>query len=52
MRNRFAHGTGHWVGMPNYSALAICDLAEIINRLWGKTTPAAVSIPRRYRGRC
>ena len=45
MRNRFAHGTGHWVGMPNYSALAICDLAEIINRLWGKTTPAGRLYP-------
>src|SRR2546425_4288084 len=39
MRNRFAHGSGFRIGMPNQSALAIRDLAEIINRLWGETTP-------------
>jgi hypothetical protein len=38
MRNRFAHGSGFRIGMPNQSAQAIRDLAEIINRLWGETT--------------
>jgi hypothetical protein len=45
MRNRFAHGTGHSVNMPNYSARAICDLAEIINRLWGEATPGGRLYP-------
>jgi hypothetical protein len=38
IRNRFAHGAGYRLGMPNQSAGAICDLAEIINRLWGQST--------------
>ncbi len=38
IRNRFAHGGGFRIGMPNQSAHAIRDLAEIINRLWGAMT--------------
>jgi len=45
IRNRFAHGGGFRVGMPNQSARAICDLAEIINRLWGETTPGGRLYP-------
>jgi len=37
-RNHFAHGAGHQLTMPNQSAAAIRDLAEIINRLWGTLT--------------
>ena len=43
-RNRFAHGT-YWLGTPNYSARAICDTAEIINRLWGVNTPGGRLYP-------
>jgi hypothetical protein len=45
IRNRFAHGSSFRIGMPNQSARAICDLAEIINRLWGKTTPGGRLYP-------
>lgn len=45
MRNRFAHGTGFRVGMPNHSARDIRDLAEIINRLWGAATPGGRLYP-------
>ena len=45
IRNRFAHGSGFRVGMPNQSARRICDLAEIINRLWGETTPGGRLYP-------
>ncbi|MDP9164580.1 MAG: hypothetical protein M3O32_00665 [Actinomycetota bacterium] len=38
IRNDFAHGS-HRTGMPNESAREIRDLAEIINRLWGHSTP-------------
>jgi hypothetical protein len=38
MRNRFAHGSDYRLGMPPDSARMICDLAEIINRLWGEST--------------
>ena len=44
-RNRFAHGAGHHVTMPNHSAQAIRDLAEIINRLWGSRTPGGRLYP-------
>jgi hypothetical protein len=45
MRNRFAHGTGFRIGMPNDSAREIHDLAEIINRLWGAPTPGGRLYP-------
>jgi hypothetical protein len=45
LRNRFAHGSGFRVGMPNQSARAICDCAEIINRLWGSLTPGGRLYP-------
>lgn len=44
-RNHFAHGAGHQVTMPNHSAMAIRDLAEIINRLWGSLTPGGRLYP-------
>ena len=45
IRNRFAHGGGFRVGMPNQSARRIRDLAEIINRLWGRRTPGGRLYP-------
>jgi len=45
MRNRFAHGAGFRIGMPNQSAGAIRDAAEIINRLWGALTPGGRLYP-------
>jgi len=45
LRNRFAHGGGFRVGMPNQSARAIRDCAEIINRLWGSLTPGGRLYP-------
>ena len=45
IRNRFAHGAGFRVGMPNQSARRIRDLAEIINRLWGAMTPGGRMYP-------
>lgn len=44
-RNHFAHGTTYWLGMPNHSARAICDLGEVINRLWGANTPGGRLYP-------
>lgn len=34
-RNRAAHATGYHLLDPGYAAMAIGDLAEIIDRLWG-----------------
>jgi hypothetical protein len=45
IRNRFAHGGGFRVGMPNQSARRIRELAEIINRLWGVMTPGGRLYP-------
>jgi len=45
LRNRFAHGGSFRVGMPNQSARAIRDCAEIINRLWGSLTPGGCLYP-------
>jgi hypothetical protein len=45
IRNRFAHGSGFHIGMPNHSARGIRDLAEIINRLWGQATPGGRLYP-------
>jgi hypothetical protein len=45
IRNRFAHGGGFRIGMPNESARGIHDLAEIINRLWGAVTPGGRLYP-------
>lgn len=39
MRNHFAHGESYHLGMPNDSARSIHDVAEIINHLWGASTP-------------
>jgi hypothetical protein len=45
IRNRFAHGADYHLGMPNDSARRICDLAELINRLWGTPTPGGRLYP-------
>ncbi len=45
IRNVFAHGGGFQIGMPNQSARGICDLAEVINRLWGVPTPGGRLYP-------
>jgi hypothetical protein len=45
LRNHFAHGAGFRLGMPNESARSIHGLAEIINRLWGATTPGGRTYP-------
>jgi hypothetical protein len=37
-RNHFVHGSSYRVGTPVQSARAICDLAELVNRLWGYPT--------------
>lgn len=44
MRNNVAHPRYH-LGMPVDSARTIRDLAEIINRLWGHTTPGGRLYP-------
>ncbi len=45
LRNMVAHRDGfHLVG-PHDSAIAVCDLAEIINRLWGHHTPGGRLYP-------
>lgn len=38
-RNNVAHHAGYWLLSPVESTLAIRDLAEIINQLWGTPTP-------------
>jgi hypothetical protein len=45
MRNRFAHGAGYHIGMPNDSARQIHDVAEMINRLWGSATAGGRLFP-------
>ncbi len=45
IRNRFAHGAGFRLGMPNESARSIRDLGEIVNRLWGSATPGGRLYP-------
>ncbi len=44
MRNNVAHPRYH-LGMPVESARTIRDMAEIINRLWGHTTPGGRLYP-------
>jgi hypothetical protein len=45
LRNSVAHPAGYSVGMPNDAALAISDLAETINKLWGHDTPGGRLYP-------
>jgi hypothetical protein len=45
LRNSAAHPAGHWFGMPNDAAVAIADLAETINKLWGHDTPGGRLYP-------
>lgn len=45
IRNHFAHGGSFRIEMPNQSARAIHDLAQIINRLWGALTPGGRLYP-------
>jgi hypothetical protein len=52
LRNRAAHATGYRLLDPGYAAMAIGDLAEIINRLWGgQARREGVSTPRRSAAR-
>jgi hypothetical protein len=44
-RNRVAHGTGGHLVMPVDSARTISDAAEIINHLWGSSTPGGRLYP-------
>jgi hypothetical protein len=44
LRNSAAHPTGYQLTTPVDSARTICDVAEIINQLWGAPTPGG----RRY----
>jgi hypothetical protein len=44
LRDRAAHPATYSFGMPNDSSLTIGDLAETINKLWGRDTPGG----RRY----
>ena len=39
LRDHAAHPATHSFGMPNDASLAIGDLAETINKLWGSDTP-------------
>jgi hypothetical protein len=45
MRNSFAHGTGCKIVMPRESSSSICETAELINRLWGHSTPGGRLYP-------
>ena len=45
LRNGVAHPESYHLVGPHDSALAICDLAEIINRLWGERTPGGRLYP-------
>jgi len=44
LRDHAAHPPAHSFGMPNDASLSISDLAETINKLWGRDTPGG----RRY----
>jgi hypothetical protein len=44
-RNRVAHGTGGHLLMPVDAARTISDAAEIINHLWGSSTPGGRLYP-------
>ena len=44
-RNHVAHGGGHHLVMPVDSARTISDSAEIINQLWGCSTPGGRLYP-------
>ncbi|MFE0680581.1 hypothetical protein ACFW17_07225 [Streptomyces sp. NPDC058961] len=39
LRNGVAHPSGHHVDTPVEAARTVRDLAELINQLWGQTTP-------------
>ncbi len=45
IRNDVAHGGGHHLAMPVESARTISDAAEIINHLWGSSTPGGRLYP-------
>jgi hypothetical protein len=45
IRNHVAHGGGHHLVMPVDSARTISDAAEIINHLWGSSTPGGRLYP-------
>lgn len=45
LRNYAAHPVGHSVGLPPHAAGRLCDVAEIINKLWGHDTPGGRLFP-------
>jgi len=45
LRNHVAHGGGYQLVMPVDSARTISDAAEIINQLWGSSTPGGRLYP-------
>jgi hypothetical protein len=45
LRNHVAHGGGYQLAMPVDSARTISDAAEIINHLWGSSTPGGRLYP-------
>jgi hypothetical protein len=44
-RNHFVHGSSYRLGTPVQSARSICDLAEVVNRLWRHSTPGGRLYP-------
>ena len=44
-RNHAAHPVGHAINMPVDSARTLCDVAEVINKLWGHDTPGGRLFP-------
>lgn len=44
-RNRAAHATGYHLLNPGFTSMAIADLAEVVNRLWGAHTPGGRLYP-------
>jgi hypothetical protein len=44
-RNHVAHGTGDHLVMPVNTARTLSDLAEVINQLWGSSTPGGRLYP-------
>jgi hypothetical protein len=44
-RNHVAHGAGDHLVMPVDAARTLCDLAEVINQIWGSPTPGGRLYP-------
>jgi hypothetical protein len=52
MRNAFAHGSGFKIVMPGESSSSICEIAELINRLWGMPLLGVAYIQRPFSATC